>query len=282
MKNVIVTPPVYYPLVLDQAKDHLRVDHSNDDKNIQSLISVATNRVEQFTRRRLITQTWYTYLDEWPDEDYLTLPFGQLQSVTSVKYTDSSNTEILTFTDASLSTTDDFDVDINSDPGRVILVYGDSWPSVVLWPMNPIKIEFVCGYGANAVQAITAASNASPIVITIAGHGYLTGDEVYIYSVTGNTAANGTWIITKASDNTFSLNGSDGNAAWVSGGSCVKQSVPPNIIHAIKLHLTDLYENRESFFAGQGFTVTKFGTIESLLFPYRIPITREALQGLYK
>ena len=160
MKKIIKTAPTAYPLGLKEVKQHLNitVGWTEDDDYLDALIKVATDRVEQFTRRRLVSQTWYAYLDEWPDEDYLTLPFGQLQSVTSVKYTDSSNTQITTFTDTTTATTDDYKTDINSDPGRIVLDYGDGWPSVVMWPVNPIVIEFVCGYGGAAATATVSAA----------------------------------------------------------------------------------------------------------------------------
>lgn len=68
-------------------------------------------------------------------------------------------------------------------------------------------------------KTVTAASNATPIVITATSHGFVTGDWIWIEGVTGNTAANGNWVITKTGDNTFSLDGSVGNGAWVSGGT---------------------------------------------------------------
>ena len=75
------------------------------------------------------------------------------------------------------------------------------------------------------IQAITGATNASPIVITIVGHGLTTGDQVVITGVLGNTAANGSaWTITVLSDDTFSLTGSTGNAAYTSGGLCTRLS----------------------------------------------------------
>jgi hypothetical protein len=74
-------------------------------------------------------------------------------------------------------------------------------------------------------KAITGATNASPIVITSAGHGFATGDFVAITGVTGNTAANGLWQITLSDANSFSLNGSTGNAAYVSGGLASKPNV---------------------------------------------------------
>ncbi len=72
---------------------------------------------------------------------------------------------------------------------------------------------------------ITGASNASPIVITISNHGYATGEQVTIADVLGNTAANGDWTITVLTSSTFSLNGSTGNGAYTSGGTCVVRRV---------------------------------------------------------
>jgi hypothetical protein len=66
--------------------------------------------------------------------------------------------------------------------------------------------------------SITAASNASPIVITSAAHGLSTGTRVTVQSVGGNTNANNDWIITVVDVNNFSLNGSSGNSAYTSGG----------------------------------------------------------------
>ncbi len=65
---------------------------------------------------------------------------------------------------------------------------------------------------------ITGASNANPIVINSQGHGLATGQRVTITGVTGNTNANGTFTITVLSADTFSLNGSTGNASFTGGG----------------------------------------------------------------
>ena len=66
---------------------------------------------------------------------------------------------------------------------------------------------------------ITGATNASPIVITSAGHGLSTGDQVSITGVVGNTAANGVRAIISLSSSTFSLTGSTGSGAYISGGT---------------------------------------------------------------
>ncbi len=66
---------------------------------------------------------------------------------------------------------------------------------------------------------VTGATNATPIVITSATHGLSTGTRVTVASVGGNTAANGTWIVTRLDANTFSLDTSVGNGAYTSGGT---------------------------------------------------------------
>jgi hypothetical protein len=71
---------------------------------------------------------------------------------------------------------------------------------------------------ARADIDITGASNASPIVITVANHPFQNNDNVNISGVVGNTAANGQFVVTRISDQSFSLNGSAGNGNYVSGG----------------------------------------------------------------
>jgi hypothetical protein len=76
--------------------------------------------------------------------------------------------------------------------------------------------------GAHGTPAtISAASNPGLIKITVANHGFNTGESVVIAGVGGNTAANGTWVITVVDANNFNLNGSTGNGAYTSGGTAV-------------------------------------------------------------
>lgn len=77
----------------------------------------------------------------------------------------------------------------------------------------------VYAVSANEPKAITGATNASPIVITSAAHGFTTGDRVTISGVLGNTAANGTWTVTVVDGSHFSLDGQSGNGAYTSGGN---------------------------------------------------------------
>lgn len=67
--------------------------------------------------------------------------------------------------------------------------------------------------------AIADATNASPIAIASTSHGLVTGDQVTITGVGGNTAANATFTVTVTSPSAFTLDGSTGNAAYTSGGT---------------------------------------------------------------
>lgn len=132
--------PYMEPVTLDEIKDHLRMQTINDfDSQLLGLITASRAWVEDYTRRALVQQTWKYYLQDWPSGDEFELPFPPLRSVTSINYTDSDDTE-------TEWTSTYYEVDTDSEPGRVILGYGETWPSATLHPKNPIKIEFVAGY----------------------------------------------------------------------------------------------------------------------------------------
>lgn len=70
---------------------------------------------------------------------------------------------------------------------------------------------------------VTAATNATPIVLTTsAPHNLAANDLVIVDSVGGNTAANGQWVVQSVTSNTITLKDSVGNAAYTSGGRAIK------------------------------------------------------------
>ena len=264
MKTTLISPPANLPITLAEAKDHLRIESTftDDDAYIRSLIHMATLQAENITRRKLVTQTWKAFYDEWPRR--WELPYGQLQSITHIKYTGSDDVVNTDFNEG-----DEWTADTDSDPGRIVLKYGETYPGDSLAEQNPIETQMVVGYGNHTSQTITAASNATPIVVTIVGHGYTGGEDILIDSVVGNTAANGRWYITYVGVDTFSLNGSSANAAWVSGGTATQISVPEPVRHAIKIMVADSYENREEIVIGT-ITSTIKDVIINLLSSYRL------------
>lgn len=126
-------------------------------------------------------------------------------------------------------------------------------------PMDATSLPIFRVYGASGIMAsgtgsasfkdtgsVTAATNASPIVITSANHNLNTGTRVTISGVGGNTAANGTFNITVVNSNSFSLDGSTGNGAYTTGGSW---------------HVSGLYSVEVTPTVGNGYEAGKVYTV---------------------
>lgn len=155
--------PAIEPLSLDEVKLHLRLDTGiAEDALLSSLISAARQYCEGFQRRAYITQTWELWLDKFPDIDNIYLPWPPLQSVSSIKYYDTANLEY-TLLDSN------YYVDTQSQPGRLSLNYGKSWPSTALRPTNGLCITFICGYGDAVEDVPVKALYAMKLLI---GHYY--------------------------------------------------------------------------------------------------------------
>jgi len=119
---------------------------SVEDDLLNAIITAAREYVESYTHRALITQTWDFSLDGWPGKNYIKLPFGNLQSVSTVKWIDEDGTTT-TLTDGT-----DYLVEQNGDQcGKVVLPYGISWPTGTLYPSRPITIRYIVGWTTRAL-----------------------------------------------------------------------------------------------------------------------------------
>lgn len=80
----------------------------------------------------------------------------------------------------------------------------------------------------NTSATITGATQANPVVITAASHGFINGDEVEINSISGMTELNGRrFTVASSTTNTFELEGEDGtgHTAYSSGGTATPNFV---------------------------------------------------------
>lgn len=171
--------PYTEPVSLDEVKDHLRIEFTDHDSQLLGLITASREWVEEYLRRAIVQQTWKYYLQSWPSSDEFELPFPPLQSVTAIKYTDSDDSE-------TTWDSDEYEVDTDSEPGRIVLAYGETWPSTTLHPKNPIEIEYVAGYDddggsppdyrVNIPQAIKEA-----LILDIAMHYDMAKVDVTLY-----------------------------------------------------------------------------------------------------
>ncbi len=128
------------PVSLAEAKAMLKFDDSLtlDDALIVAFLKTAVAAAENFLNRRLITQTWDLKRDAFPCGT-IYLPYGQLQSVTSVSYLDTAGAN-------QTWATNRYRVDADSEPGRITPAYGEIYPCT--HPVtHAVTIRFVCGYG---------------------------------------------------------------------------------------------------------------------------------------
>lgn len=135
----VVTPPSTEPVTLVEAKAQLRVDTSDDDDDIEAMISAARSAAEGYTRRALWQQTLKLTLDEFPA--VIRLPRPPVQSVSSIEYVDADGaTQTLA---SSL-----YRLDSNSEPGRITPAWGETWPTT-RHVTGAVTVTYVAGYTAS-------------------------------------------------------------------------------------------------------------------------------------
>ena len=155
MGTLKITDATVEPVTLAEAKLHLRVDVADDDALITALITAARQRAEFITQRSLISTTWELAQDGFAD--CLQLQYPRVIAVTALTYLDSLGT-------LQTLAPSEYIVDATSEPGKVVLGYGKSWPSTYAVP-NAVKVRYTAGYGATAASVPLAIRQWMLIVI---------------------------------------------------------------------------------------------------------------------
>jgi uncharacterized phiE125 gp8 family phage protein len=135
----IITPPAVEPISLSDAKLLLKIDGTDRDTELTLAIKSAREFCEDYQSKKYITQTLELVLDDFKSEIEFT-SCSPVQSVTSIKYTDSAGIE---------STIDaaDYILDNDSFVNKIVPAYNKLWPSTILQPISAVRIRFVAGYG---------------------------------------------------------------------------------------------------------------------------------------
>jgi uncharacterized phiE125 gp8 family phage protein len=182
MRVSLVTAPTYEPLTTAEAKLHLRVDVSDDDALIASLITAARQYVENFTRRLLMPQTIDVGYDAFPCEEWF-VPRCPVQSVTSISYYDGTGS-VQTWGSSNYVT--DIPVGPYGQLPRIAPASGVSYPATQD-RVNAVTVRLVCGYGTGAQNEATQQA-AVPAGIKAAmklliGHWYAHRESVAVGTI---------------------------------------------------------------------------------------------------
>ena len=158
----LITAPLSEPVTLAEIKSQARIDGTADDAFLATLIAAARQWAEQYTARALMPQAWRLWRDDWPGPSgvSISLPKAPLQSVSEVR---------LYQTDDSSSVWDaaNYQIDAVSQPGRLILRAGSTWP-IAARAAQSISIGFTAGY-ANAAAVPESVKAA---IRQLAAHWY--------------------------------------------------------------------------------------------------------------
>jgi hypothetical protein len=114
----------------------------------------------------------------------------------------------------------------NSDTARLITFeFNESQAYALLFGDLYMRLYSSGGLVLEANQTITGITAASPAVVTVTGHPFTNGDEVYINSVVGMIEVNARYfIVANITANTFELTGTDSSAytAYGSAGTAAR------------------------------------------------------------
>ena len=133
------TAPTMEPVSVATAKDHMRVTGNDEDGLIGAMITAARQWFEDMADRQFVTATRKLILDAFPLS--IEMPRAPLASspATTIEYVD---------VDGATQTAGSalYTVDTDSDPGRIYLAFGQSWPSIRAVE-KAVTITYTCGYG---------------------------------------------------------------------------------------------------------------------------------------
>lgn len=151
--------PDQEPVKLEEAKEFLRISAAVGihDARIKGFIAAATRTAEDFCKRAFILQEWTISFDAIPFDFFsipdipriIRLPRPRLLNLDEVRFFNEDGTES-TFTLTNLI------VDSNSEPARLLLKRGVTWPTG-LRDIDAVHIKYRAGYG------VLAASSAADV-----------------------------------------------------------------------------------------------------------------------
>jgi uncharacterized phiE125 gp8 family phage protein len=172
--KVLDTAATSEPIALSEAKLFLKVDTSDDDALIGTIISSAREYVENFTGYQLLSATYTQYLDKFPNKNTaIELLMNPVSAVTHVKYYDSNNT-LQTWDTAN------YDTDLKGKPARITLANDATFPTVYD-RTNAVEIKFVAGYASTSATGFPKQLlNAMYLII---GHLYENRQDVIVGSI---------------------------------------------------------------------------------------------------
>ena len=149
MKRILLEAPAVEPVLIAEAKAHLRLDSDDEDDLVGALIVAARVAVETEIRRVLIAQKWRAVVDRWPAAG-LALPVVPVLSVDTVRSVDSGGI-------ATVLPADDYRLDPIVGSLRLL----NPAPNAAYH-----EIDFSAGFGASGLNVPQPLRQAIQLLVT--------------------------------------------------------------------------------------------------------------------
>ena len=137
MKPKVITPPASLPVPLASAIAAARAEGAGLDAEVEQAVRTYTDEAEFETQRALIEQTLQMTMPRF--EPVIELPRPRLLSVVHVKFIDPAGVPRELHPD-------DYTVDTESEPGRLLPAPGKAWPATAA-RINAVEVRYIAGYG---------------------------------------------------------------------------------------------------------------------------------------
>lgn len=133
----LIEPATDYPVSLAEVRTICRLTGTARDTELEIYRKGAVRQVERYLGRSLAEQTWQLDLDEFADE--IALPNGPVTGIVTFTYRDADGVEQTVDPDLYM-------LDAVSDPPRILLNSGASWPTIEDRPANAVTVTYTAGY----------------------------------------------------------------------------------------------------------------------------------------
>lgn len=141
--HAIGTAPGSEPVSVADIKNQLRIDHTNEDTYLSTLVTAARSNIENIIKRKLIQQTITLTCDDFPSGNW-ELPFPPIAAVTQVAYRDTAG-DAQTLSVPTLRNAD------KPNMAAVLEEPSTGWPGVDGDPAA-VTLTITAGYGTTATN----------------------------------------------------------------------------------------------------------------------------------
>lgn len=264
MSLQVIIPPTAEPVNAAEVLVHSRIDSADGQELARS--KAAREHVENLTWRSLVLQTLEERYDFWCP--VFRLSRAPVREVVSIKYLDSSG-------DLQTLDTSIYQVDLESEPARISLAFGKTWPVLRGGDMGAVRIQYRAGY------AVPFTSVAATDIVTAMDHWFADADAMWVWSTLGASDALPTGLSVglvfarDVSGDTLKLAVTSGGAAIDitaddTAGTHFLGEIPESFLSAIRMLAGEMNERREQAVSGSILTPNVVAA-QNLVMPYKVP-----------